>query len=149
MNPDKFQQSLKQLAVSLETPVVPGELEIWIAELRKSAQSFGTFLHLEVATGHNGRTAEIAKVDPEMHRDVEQLNKTDREILEQFAAFSSHIDHLAKRVPRVGPNEAAVTDELKTLVDEGLAFIIHMKKQEIAIRTSVQEAFNRDRGVGD
>jgi hypothetical protein len=42
-----------------------------------------------------------------------------------------------------------VIEQQQALLEEGLRFVTHVRKQETAIRSWIQEAFQRDTGSGD
>ncbi len=40
-------------------------------------------------------------------------------------------------------------DQQQKLLEEGLQFVMNVRRQETAIRTWTEEAFDRDTGLGD
>jgi hypothetical protein len=147
--PEEVLNAVGHLATCLETPQVPGELEHWMATVRQAADGAGQLLRRRLATVHKTDYAEIAAADPGLLHRVEQMKTEDARSLELLDALGKRIEVLDDKVRRVEPNELAIADELQGLVDQGLAFVIQVQKQEVARRTWLQEAFNRDRGVVD
>lgn len=144
-----FEVALKRLATSLQTPVIPGELENWSVAVRNAAGAANGELQQQIATVHASEYAQIVKEDPELFRQVEQLKEGDRASLERSDSFRIKLDALMKIASHSEPNELRAQEQVKNVVDEGLALVMHVEKQEVARRTWLQEAFNRERGVGD
>lgn len=142
-------ESLRRLATCLQTPVVAGELEPWLAAVSEATVAGGTELRRQVATEHPAEYAQIVKEDPELFRHVEQMKDGDRMSLELFDAFARRIEQMNNAAPRFEPDELRLEDRTRAVIDEGLALVMHIQKQEVARRTWLQEAFNRERGVGD
>jgi hypothetical protein len=63
--------------------------------------------------------------------------------------FDQAVSRIATHVPKLEPDEEKAQQHVKKLVDEGMAFVARVRKQEVAIQTWFVEAFNRDRGAGD
>lgn len=144
-----LEQKLKRLATSLQTPVVPGELESWVGTVRDAANLAAEALQHQIASVHPSEFAQIVKEDPELFRQVEQMKDADRDSSARMNSFRARIGQLAKEAPRGEPNELKLKEQLAEVIDQGLALVLHVQKQEIARRTWLQEAFNRERGVGD
>ena len=84
-----------------------------------------------------------------MFRQVALLKKEDQNILRSLESLAERTRNLMVKAPVLEPNEAQVHDEVSALIKDGLAFIVQCQRQEIAIRTWLQEAFLRERGVAD
>ncbi|MBI1901070.1 MAG: hypothetical protein HYS13_08165 [Planctomycetia bacterium] len=145
----ELEAALGELATSLQKPVVSGDLVEWVAGVRAAAQPVYELLHRQVEIVRPADCAQIMTEDPEQARNVQQLKDGDRESLSQFTELLARIDQLSQKAPRREPDEGSMTAELKALVDDGLAFVLHAQKQEVAARTWLHEAFNRDRGTVD
>lgn len=146
---EAFEESLKRFETALEAPIVPGELEQWTNGIRETAQTLSEKLRRHLETVHEQECQEIVKEDPEMYRHVKQLKQAGQESMQRMDAFLEHARKLGRRAPRQEPEEVPIQQELSRLSNEGLALVIHIRKQEIARRTWLQEAFNRVRGDMD
>ena len=147
--PENLDKALKHLTLCLEDPCVPGELEVWTKAVWQALEGVRPVLQNHFAVNHQEHFARITEEDSEMFRQVTLLKKEDRNILQQFESLADLTKKLLERAPRVEPNEAQLHDEVSALVTQGLAFVVQVQRQEIAIRTWLQEAFLRDRGVAD
>lgn len=147
--PQDLQRDIESLAFTLEAPRVAGELEGWAAAVREAATPLSELLRRRIQVGHRVEYAKIVETDPELAPRVDQLRQADCEVLQQFESLFRRVERLETRSRHLEPNEGALKDDVESLVDDGLAFILRVHKQEIALRTWLQEAFNRDSGAGD
>jgi hypothetical protein len=67
----------------------------------------------------------------------------------QCQSLSRQFADLEANATRAGADEKQVIDQQRALLDEGLRFVIDVRRQETAIRTWIEEAFDRDTGLGD
>jgi hypothetical protein len=144
-----LQDAVQRLATSVETPVVPGELPNWIAAVGEAIAPLAALLHNKAAKVDASEYAQIMQEDPALAPQVEQLKQGDRECHEQLQALRERVEGLKTKAVRREPDEASLNDEIQEVVDKGLALVILIQKQEVARRTWLQEAYNRDRGVAD
>jgi hypothetical protein len=147
--PQDLDSALKSFSLCLEEPCIPGELEEWIKTVWEAIERVRPLLYKHLARNHQDHFAGIVEEDAEMFRQVTLLKQEDHNILQQFQALSDRAWKLLEKAPRVGPNEAQLQEDVSTLITDGLAFVIQVQRQGIAIRTWLQEAFLRDRGVAD
>ncbi|HLJ11096.1 MAG TPA: hypothetical protein VKU82_07900, partial [Planctomycetaceae bacterium] len=78
--------------------------------------------------------------------EVERLKSGDDETRQQFKNLRERSHRLTMKATKVEPDESRLEDELVALTELGLAFVIHARKQEIAIDAWQQEAVYRDTG---
>lgn len=142
----EFRDALQLLETCLETPRVSGELERWIDEVRKNVASIGTLLPKQIERQHATRLRQIAVEDPELHAEVERLKSGDVETQEQFNKLREWTDRLTTKATKIEPDESRLDEELVALTAIGLGFVIHARKQEIAIDTWQHEAIYRETG---
>jgi|ERR1051326_5798315 predicted nuclease with TOPRIM domain len=142
-------EGLASMAVCLEAPCVPGEMEQWATGVRDALLHARQFVRARVATNHHEHYRGIAEEDTEMFRQVANLMKEDRRLESALETLHQRASRLAETAARLEPDEGRLRDELKSLQHDGLEFLIQWQQQEAALRTWLQEAFNRDRGVGD
>lgn len=144
-----LQQSLARLEECLETPLVPGELEAWIKTLRQAVGAFGPLFRRQVGEVHAAELSEIGSEDPELFGRVNELLHEDERNLQRFQFLERSIETLSELISEIEPDETRFKQHVDDLVEEGLQFVIAVRRQEVAIRTWLQEAFNRDRGDVD
>ena len=142
----EFRDILQTLETCLETPRVSGELERWIAAVQKNVESIDRLLPRQIEKHHAARLQQIAAEDPGLNAEVERLRTGDDETREQFDNFRERVHRLATRATKVEPDESRLETELVSLTALGLDFVIHARKQEIAIDAWQQEALYRDTG---
>src|SRR5262245_14439387 len=142
----EFRDILQTLETCLETPRVSGELERWIAAVQKNVESIDRLLPRQIEKHHAARHQQSAAEDPGLNAEVERLRTGDDETREQFDNFRERVHRLATRATKVEPDESRLETELVSLTALGLDFVIHARKQEIAIDAWQQEALYRDTG---
>ena len=142
----EFRDLLQLLETCLETPRVSGELERWIADVQGNVALIGKLLPKQIERQHAARLRQIAAEDPELNGEVERLKAGDDGMREQFDKLREWTNRLATKATKVGPDESRLEEELVALTALGLAFVIHARKQEIAIDAWQQEALYRDTG---
>lgn len=131
---------------SLNTPIVSGELDEWVAEVQKTWAEASVQIQYDTQHLHARQFQEMTKVDPELLPRVDLLKKEDVGIEQQWEQLKQAITRTAQHLPKLEPDEEKAEKHVKQLVDEGLAFVARVRKQEVAIETWFVEAFNRDRG---
>jgi hypothetical protein len=80
------------------------------------------------------------------------MREEDAAIIVNEAHIANWLDFLKARVSagdNEGGCEAGLKEELDRFVTESLALVVRIRKQELAVRTWVVEAFTRDRGDAD
>ncbi len=143
----EFRDSLESVETCLMTPRVSGELDGWIANLKHAMDTFGAALLQQISEGHCAAFQQITSQDSELHSRVEQLQRNDLQSRELYDALQNRLAILEKSTPRVEPDEGRLEMEVVKFCESGLAFVQHVRKQEVAIDTWFQEAFQRDRGI--
>src|SRR5579862_8265670 len=108
----QFKSGLDRLENTLLTPIVPGELEGWMAGLSESAELVGTLLWRQIETVHNPEYDEIVRRDPDLFPQVKQLRQGDKESLARLEALLDRFAKLKQNAPRFEPDEAATKARL-------------------------------------
>ena len=146
---DELKTALSAFETSLATPVVSGELTEWLDTVKQSWAEVLAKSHYQTKHEHPRQFEQISKQDPELLPRVEQLQAEDDAIEHDGETLSQIVSRTTAHAPKLEPDEEKAQHHTKRLVDEGMAFIVRMRKQEVAIQTWFVEAFNRDRGAGD
>ncbi|MCA9188267.1 MAG: hypothetical protein R3E01_32850 [Pirellulaceae bacterium] len=146
---DRYNRLLRDLETSLESPVVPGELASWAANVRQAAEDVGESLESSVQSAHQRLYQEITAEDDDMTVRVEQLEAEDCGLITDYAGFAQNAAGLCHATDSGKLNELELEKAQEALVDKGIAFVIRARTQEAAIATWYGEAFFRDRGVVD
>jgi hypothetical protein len=143
-------ETMSKLEAALLTPVIAGELPVWIRNVQNAATTFGTDWARYLHTVLHVQYAEIAGADQEMLGFVQQMKKTDQQLLEDYAKFQEDLHELDARAKRIPRQETAVlADHRQRVEDAGIRLIVNIKRQEAAASTWLAEALYRDRGVAD
>jgi len=140
---------LRRLETALDTPPVPGELRGWAATLRKTfAETTHEILeHIEHV--HPEQFEEIEQQNSELLARVHGLREEDHKNREWCRSLESQFADLEANAVRAGADEKQAMDQQQKLVEEGLRFVMNVRRQEMAIRTWIEEAFDRDTGLAD
>lgn len=145
----ELRDSLAAFETCLEMPLVPGQFEVWLADARSALARVGTILPEHIRRDHRPQIEEIADEDKELFARVETLRSTDRKTLERLNWFYEWGARLADRTALTEPDEGKLEEEFAEFIKQGLEFVIHVRKQELAVTTWLNEALNRENGPGD
>jgi hypothetical protein len=141
--------TLDAFEVSLNTPVVSGELADWLEHLGVAWSKLAGHVRHHVEQTHADQFAQIEQQDPELLPKVEQLHTEDNAILEECDALDRMVATTTTHAPKLEPDEEKAQQHTKALVDAGIALVTRVRRQEVALQTWYVEAFNRDRGAVD
>ena len=141
--------ALDRLEASLETPFIPGELEAWFDAVASAVADLGPILHGQITLQHGAQFEQIVQESPALQRSVEQLEREDGEVAAAYQALKSRVAELAAKAATVEPDEALMSQEAARFADEGVWFVVRVRKQDAAIRTWLGEALNRETPAGD
>jgi len=174
---EQIEESLKEFEERVSVPLVPGELESWLDEVKTAWQSLWPQLQVQTQYIHAKEFAQIAEEDPELSCRVREMREEDTGIMAQSDEVADQIKYIETRLeggmaepdldekklqpgttepkPNVGDfnDEGAMETALKQNVDQlvtaSLALVSRIRKQEVAVRTWLVEAYTRDKGVMD
>jgi hypothetical protein len=146
---DDLKAALTVFETSLLTPTISGELSSWLEQVQKTWEEASAQVHYHLKHLHPRQYEEISKQDPELLPRVDQLRSEDGAIEEQRAQLSRSIGRVGQEAPKLEPDEEKAQKYTKSIVDAGTAFLIQVRKQEVAVQTWYVEAFARDRGAVD
>jgi hypothetical protein len=141
--------ALAALETSLSTPIVSGELAAWVGEVQKAWEEASQQICHAITSVHPGQYEEMGEEDLELLPQIERLKLEDEAIEREREHLDQIVERDAQHVPKLEPDEAKAHRHVQNLIDEGLAFITRVRKQEVAVETWLVEAFNRDRGTAD
>jgi hypothetical protein len=140
---------LRRLETALDTPPVPGELRTWATTLRKTFDETTRDILHQIDAVHPDQFHEIDEQNPELLARVEQLRDEDRKNRDWIRSLAVQFAELEANAVRAGADEKQVIDQQQKLLEEGLRFVMNVRRQETAIRTWTEEAFDRDTGLAD
>ncbi len=149
MQESKLFTALVELETALETPVIPGEVEQWAQAVQTSFDEVKPLIMESIEREHAQQFDTITTEDPELFRRVTQLKEEDQEIVSQLSRAQNSLQGLLVRTTGTDPHERQFENHIDQLVEKGLALIIQVRKQELAIQTWMTEAMKRDRGTVD
>jgi hypothetical protein len=131
------------------TPVVSGELAVWGDEVRGAWAKLAPMVDRQVSRLHPKQYEEMTRQDPELFTHVDNLKAEDAAVLDELQKLGQLVDRLANLAPLVEPDERKFNDLEAHLRKDGIAFVAHVRTQQIAVETWYLEAFHRDRGYVD
>ncbi|HEX5104771.1 MAG TPA: hypothetical protein VFV87_13210 [Pirellulaceae bacterium] len=142
-------ETLARLETALLTPVIAGEFSGWVHSVQQASATLAVDLTSCLHTILHVRYREIVEADPEQSANVEKLMVGDEQLLEQLTRFHERLYALGNAAEHVDKNEGKLEQQRHKVEEEGIALILHVKKQQAASSTWLEEAFYRDRGVAD
>lgn len=148
----ELQAALEIFESSLESPVVPGELDQWLTTAGGGLRNLKEALQDRVQHVHPEQLEDIRQQDPELADRVQHLEEVDHKLLKQFDELVRRVEELRSRLQKNGASsglESRVARSVERLGEQGLKFVIDVRKQEAALTTWFMEAFDRDRGIAD
>jgi hypothetical protein len=146
---EPLREELERLETALDTPPVPGELTSWATMIRKSFNAACGAIVSQIESVHPEQIEEIEGQDPELLARTKQLRADDQSNREWCHRLTQAFADFETKATRAGADEKQVMEQQQTLLEDGLKFVTHVRKQETAIRSWLQEAFQRDTGQGD
>ncbi len=134
---------------ALETPIVPGELVGWLAAIQEGTVAIGPLLKDRIQQEHPRLFDEIESQDMELACRIERHREEDTAILHDFTRIEHHLAELTSLAANIEPREDRLLKHVGEFGQKGIALILRVRKQEVAIENWLIEAFFRDRGVRD
>jgi hypothetical protein len=144
-----LRDALTAFETSVTTPVVSGELSDWIEKVKKAWSAASSHISEHSRHLHPEQYQEISEADAALFRQVELLKAEDEAIEHDREKLNQTVSHMAEHLPKFEPDEAKAQPHIKNLMDQGVALVTRVRKQEVAVQTWFAEAFNRERGGGD
>jgi hypothetical protein len=132
---------------SLVRPIVSGEMTPWLDEVNQAWTKAGAQIHYHAKHLHPRQYDAIAKQDAELLPRVDLLRTEDAALEEQRERINQSVIRVTQHVPKLDPDEEKAQKFIKSLIDDGMAFITRVRKQSVAVQTWYSEAFNRDSGA--
>lgn len=146
---DELNEALTQLETALLSPAVSGELESWARTVQELAGKLAQKLPTYLKSVLHPQYAQIAKDDAELLTRVEQLIAEDQNVLLEQDAFNQRAAEFVSRASQIKKDEAQIAADRAKLEQEGLNFVLRIKRQRAAADTWLGEANYRDRGPVD
>jgi hypothetical protein len=146
----RLRNALQSLEKALATPAIEGELAEWGRAVQDAWSEAAACIRASVDVAHRKQMKDIAETDPEMFKRIEEIGTEDNEIRRLLHKLDNDVPRVIRALPIAEKDPAArVNEEQEKLVNEGLAFVSRVRKQDVVVQTWLVEAFNRERGTGD
>ena len=146
-------ERLESLEELLESPLVPGEMRVWLEGVRDELRDLEKSFAAQRGRSHRAQFDEIEQTDGEMFSLTEKLREEDDAIASEISRLASTFATAVSTVETVEErpqnDEGQVASVIPPLVADALALVIRIRMQEKAIATWFVEAFQRDRGIAD
>lgn len=144
-----FRDALTSLETTLATPIVSGELVEWARNADSALRNFLLRWLERRDVTHHQTFEQIGEEDPELLGRVEQLEQEDDQITRTGQQLASRAASLAETSEAAERNETKLSTQALKLADDGLVWLAHVRRQEVAVQAWLTEATHRDRGAVD
>lgn len=149
MNDELYHNALESLAVSLATPVISGRLSNWVDSVDGSLRNFLLRWLERRDVVYQQLLEQIGNEDSDLLPRVDSLRNENAEITAMGQEVAQLAADIVSRIPHLEPSDSSLTSSVEQLSSTGLDWLARVRKQDVAMQTWQNEAFNRDRGVGD
>jgi hypothetical protein len=144
-----LRDALTAFESSVTTPIVSGELSDWVEKVKKSWSTVSAQITEQLHHIHPQQFQEISEADAALFRQVELLKAEDEAIEQYRGKLDQTMARMAEHLPKMEPDEAKAQPHVQSLMDQSVALVARVRKQEVVVQTWFSEAFNRERGGGD
>lgn len=145
----ELKAALERFETCLLSPIMAGELIGWVAETEQTWCDAALHIRTHTKDLHPRQFKQISKEDPELLPRTEKLRTEDADIEEDVEDFDRALRRFKEHAPKFEPDEEKIARHAQKLIDDGVALVTSVRKQEAAVQTWFIESFNRDRGVAD
>lgn len=146
---DALRGSLERLEQILELPYISGELKSWTDESLRALEQVESALQTAIESDHPSAFKTMVKNHRNLQQQVEKLAQEDAQLLPAVQSLRGHAQHFASSIDEMSQSGQQFQARREQLVNDGLALILRVRKQQSAIDTWLGEALQRDNGVGD
>lgn len=146
LNNDQVSEAIEKLHRQLELPYVSGELSSWTDGIIELLGSTKECIRKSIEDDHPCSYKTIMKNDLELAQRVEDMRAEDAQLLCKLDDLTREAENLDKMVDEAHLAESQFKPKRDRLVEDGVAFIVRLRKQRAAINTWLGEAFSRDNG---
>jgi len=148
-SPKTLEEVLGRFERALDTPVISGELPQWCENAERACNEVEKQFHKAVRENHTPLLEEIYAADPELATRVEQIRKTDGELVQRLAQMQEVLHGLTDAATVVERDEVRLDDQVEDAIQAGLELVMAVRRQEVTLTTWHGEALERDRGPVD
>jgi len=146
---DPLADTLERLERQLELPHISGELNSWAAESLKLLKELDRQVRWAVNSEHPRAFETIVKNQANLLQQVEKMRPEDQQLLEALEPVIRQAEQFALSMNETALAEQQFQPKRERLVNDGLSFILRMRRQQSAVDTWLRESMQRDNGVGD
>lgn len=134
---------------SLSTPFASGEMADWAAKVEQAAEALLQVLRDELPPLRQQQFDTMLGEDPALEPRVNEIRESDAENIAHLERLHKQLATVAGQADVRQEAETALHDRVQKITEAGLHLVVEVRKQNTAVDTWIQEAFQRDRGVGD
>lgn len=142
-------QGLAMLEERLLGIVLPGEFQQWLDTLVEALETLAPRLQEQLASANAEVYEKLSLEAPHYSNRFEELRSADQMWLEEFRQFRERVLRVYPFAEQLERNAVELRETVNSIVDQGLALVMHCKRHEAAVQGWVFEALNRDEGQGD
>ena len=128
-----LRDALTAFETSVTSPVVSGELSDWIEKVKKSWSTVSTHITEQLHHFHPQQFQEISDADAALFRQVELLKAEDEAIQCDLEKLGQTMSRMAEHLPKLEPDEAKAQPHVQSLMDQSVALVARVRKQEVAV----------------
>jgi len=134
---------------SLSTPFASGEMADWAAKVKEAAESLLHVLRDDLPPLRQQQFDTMLGEDPALEPRVNEIRTCDSENVAHLERLHKQLHTVAGQADVRQEAETALHERVQKLTEAGLHLVVEVRKQNTAVDTWIQEAFQRDRGVAD
>ena len=134
---------------SLSTPFSSGDMADWAGKVEQAAQALLQVLRDELPPLRQQQFDTMLGEDPALEPRVNEIRESDAENVTHLERLHKQLATVAGQADVRQEAETALHDRVQKITEAGLHLVVEVRKQNTAVDTWIQEAFQRDRGVGD
>ena len=153
MTPAEITGLLKERVTAFEealaTPFGSGDMADWAGKVEQAAQGLLHVLRDELPPLRQQQFDTMLGEDPALEPRVNEIRECDAENLAHLERLHKQLGTVAGQADMRQEAETALHDRVEKITETGLHLVVEVRKQNTAVDTWIQEAFQRDRGVGD
>ena len=146
---DELRDALTAFETSVTTPVVSGDLAEWAERAKRTWAEASAQIERQTRELHPRQYEEISNADAGLFQQIELLKAEDEAIDKERERLNRTLLRVGEHIPKLEPDEGKAEPMVESIVEEAVAYVARVRKQEVAVQTWFAEAFNRERGGGD
>ena len=130
----ELREALTNFETCLQTPIVSGEQAAWLDDARQAFDKLCETLK-QSSQKQTEMLNSILHQDAELHGHVEDLRQLDAQVFSQCNGLHAKVAQLCDRAKAVEPDELKLEKPVRDFIDQGLAFVLAVRKLDTGVST--------------